>query len=64
MERVNLKAEITRHKVQVKDIAASIGISERTMKNKLNGVTDFTWGQACRIQKEFFPELSKDYLFD
>lgn len=64
MEHINLKAEITRHKVRVKDIAESIGISERSMRNKLNGVTDFTWRQACKIQKEFFPELSKEYLFD
>lgn len=64
MAHMNLKAEITRHKVRISDIANSIGISERTMRNKLNGVTDFTWGQACKIQKEFFPQLSKDYLFN
>lgn len=64
MAHMNLKAEMTRHQVRIVDIATSIGISERAMRNKLNGVTDFTWKQACKIQKEFFPELSKDYLFN
>ena len=64
MVHMNLKAEMTRNDIHIIEIANYLGITERTVRNKLNGVTDFTWKEACKIQKGLFPNLSKDYLFD
>lgn len=64
MAYMNLKAEMTRQGIKTTDIACCVGITERAMRNKLNGVTDFTWKQVCKIQKDFFPQLSKEYLFN
>lgn len=59
----NLKAEMERYGVSVKDIAEAVHKNEKTIRNKLNGLTDFSWRETCRIQCVFFPKLSKDYLF-
>lgn len=59
----NLKAEMERFGISTKNIAECIGKNERTVRNKLNGDTDFSWSETCKIQHEFFPEISKDYLF-
>lgn len=63
MAYMNLKAEMTRYNIRIKDVASSVGITERALRNKLNGVTEFSWKQVCKIQKQFFPDISKDYLF-
>lgn len=39
----NLKAEMQRNGLTVKDIMSTIGCSEKTARNKINGETDFTW---------------------
>lgn len=58
-----LKGEIIKKGLSIKYIAKSIGISERTLRNKINGLTDFTWVEVCKIQSLFFPQISKDELF-
>lgn len=58
-----LEFEIMRRGLDKKQIARAIGRSQRAFMNKLNGVTDFTWNEACIIQRNFFPEISKDKLF-
>ncbi|CEJ74255.1 phage protein [[Clostridium] sordellii] len=63
MAHMNLKAEMTRNNIHIAEIANHLGITERTLRNKINGVTDFTWQEACKIQRGLFPKLSKDYLF-
>ena len=64
MVYANLKAEMTRKGLTTLEVAKVVGISERAMRNKLNGVTDFSWKQVCKIQSEIFPQLSKEYLFN
>lgn len=39
-----------------------IGINGRTMRNKLNGITDFTWGEVCKIH-EILPEFPIERIF-
>jgi hypothetical protein len=46
-----------------KTIASSLGIAIKTFRNKKSGITDFTWREACAIQQNFFPDISKDELF-
>lgn len=59
----NLAGEIARHGISVQNIADTMGITSRAFRNKISGRTDFTWPETNVIQKNFFPDLSKDYLF-
>ena len=47
----NLKAEMQRNGLTVRDIMRTIGCSEKTARNKINGETDFTYPEAD-ISKE------------
>lgn len=40
-----------------------MGITSRAFRNKISGRTYFTWPETNVIQKNLFPDLSKDYLF-
>ena len=47
-----------------KEIAATIGSSEKTARNKLNGVTEWTVPEAMKINDKFFEgHQSIEYLF-
>lgn len=59
----NLLAEMERYGVTKRDIANCLNISDRTVRNKVNGLTDFSWSETCKIQQNIFPRLTKDYLF-
>ena len=41
--------------------AAEIGISEKSMYNKISGVTDFTYSEFCKLRR-LFPAYNMDYL--
>lgn len=59
----NLEEESARRGISKKEIAAALGVSVRTAHNKLNGKTPFTWPEVVCIQKQFFPDKEKDFLF-
>ena len=42
-------------------LAALLGISEKTAKNKVSGRSEFTYGEARKV-KTIFPEYDLDYL--
>ena len=44
-------------------IAKAVGISPRSLRNKLDGNTNFTWDEVCIIQERFFPDISMKDLF-
>lgn len=44
-------------------ICELIGVTEKTLRNKLSGVTDFTWGEAKAIRNKFFKEEEYEDLF-
>ena len=58
-----LAAEIARCGIKKKDVAATIGISERSLYSKMSGKTDFTWKEIQKISETFFPSRDKDNLF-
>lgn len=58
----NLNAEMARHGLKAKELAAALSISERTVSNKLNGKTEFTLSEIKKITA-LFPNISIDYLF-
>jgi len=44
-------------------IARVVGISPKTLTNKVNGKAAFTWPEVQAIQSQFFPDIEKDVLF-
>lgn len=56
--------EIRKNKgVTLVDIADLLEIDYRTVRSKINGVTDFSFGETVAIKKAFFPEYELEYLF-
>ena len=59
----NLNAELSRYNIDAKGLAQIIGCSEKTARNKQNGVTEFTLSEIQALLK-FFTGLTIDYLFE
>ena len=59
----NLKAEIARKGMTVKDFAGAVGMKQSTFAQKYRGNVDFTLPEAMRIKK-FLNELPIEYLFE
>lgn len=45
-------------------IARVIGTTEKTVNNKLNGISEFTVSEAKQISEALFPEYDFFYLFE
>lgn len=59
----NLNAELARHNIKNSEFAKLLGITPRTLTNKLNGITEFTLSEIKKTAKAF-PNVSIDYLFE
>lgn len=59
-----LFTEIDRRGIKKRAIANAIGVSDRTLNNKMRGVTEFTWPEVSVIRNTFFPDISVDVLFE
>jgi transcriptional regulator with XRE-family HTH domain len=60
---INLKIEMMKRGVTVKDLSERIGISSKTYSNKMNGTSEFTRKEMYTIRDLFFPDKSIEYLF-
>jgi DNA-binding XRE family transcriptional regulator len=60
----NLRAEMARANMTVAVLAPQIGISEKTLRNKLNGETDFTWPEALTIRRLVNPSINIEEMFE
>lgn len=60
---VNLKAEMARYGVSTLDIAKVAQRTNKSIRDKINGKTDFTMHEGLAIRDAFFPSLSLEYLF-
>ena len=60
----NLVSEIARRGIKKKAIASALGVTSRSLFNKMAGVVPFTWPETCIIRDTFFPDMDKDILFD
>lgn len=61
----NLKAEMVRSKISIKDLAVFLGVTYATAHRKLNGQIDFSIEEFMKIKNEMFKgEFSYDYLFE
>ena len=59
----NLKRALENKGISVKAYAALLGVSEKTVWNKINEETDFSFPEAKKTKTELFPEYDIAYLF-
>lgn len=57
----NLRAQIAVKGLKLKKIAETLKMSEKTFSNKVSGKSQFTWPEACMLQKVFF--LTRKKMF-
>lgn len=60
----NLKAEMARKDITIKDLMTVTGKSRPGISNNLNGRGRFTVEESLAIRRAYFPEMSIDYLFE
>ena len=58
-----LRNEIDRRGYTIEKFAALANMSEKSLRNKLNGVTDFSWSEVLLIRELLDPELLLEELF-
>ena len=58
-----LRVAIRKAGITIKKLASDIGISEKTLRNKLDGVTDFTFTEAQAIRNIVSPNSKIEDLF-
>lgn len=58
-----LEREIAGRGIKKKVIAESIGVTYRSLNNKLSGRVPFTWPEVSTIRNRFFPDMTPDLLF-
>lgn len=49
--------------ISVKELAIKIGITERSLRNKINGKTEFLWSETLKIRKIVSPDMDLEDLF-
>lgn len=59
----NLSAEMIRSGVRNSDLCLILNCTDKTIRNKLSGATEFSVKEAMRIRDTFFPGLRLEYLF-
>lgn len=59
----NLKAEMARANITASEIAKATGRSNRTVRDRLMGRTQFPIQDAIAVKEAFFPEMTLEYLF-
>ncbi len=64
MGYANLRAEMARQGITVKQLAKLLGVSLKTASNRLSGKTEFTLSEALEINEKLFPDCDLSYLFD
>lgn len=58
-----LKGEMVKANISIHDLAMSLDITERSLRNKINGVTAFTWNEVLIIRKIVSPDMQLEELF-
>lgn len=61
-EQVKLKGLMTENKIFQKDLAKIIGVSEKTVNDKVNGNIDFKLSEALLIANYFGKSIEEIFL--
>jgi len=59
----NLMGEMVKRNISNKDLAMKIGITERSLRNKILEITSFTWIEVLKAREIVSPEMSLEELF-
>lgn len=59
----NLELGLRNKNITVKTVAGLLDCSEKTVRNKIDGLTDFTICEAFSIHRNLLPEYAMDFLF-
>lgn len=59
-----LLGEMVKKGLTKKRLAEKLGVTEKTLFNKLNGKTDFTWNEVKKIRNIVSPTSSLEKLFE
>ena len=51
----NLEQAMKRFGVTVYDLQETMNCSEKTVRNKMNGITDFSYSEVKKIRDNLFP---------
>lgn len=62
--RAYLEYRMKQENVSRADIQELLGVSEKTVRNKISGETDFTWEEARKVRNNFFPKDDFNELFE
>ena len=55
--------EIKKSNIKISKLAIRIGMTEKTLRNKLNGKTEFSWPEVLQIRNIVAPEVTLEELF-
>ncbi len=58
---INLRAELVRKNMTIKDLAQKVDIKYSTLTRKFSGAKDFTYSEILKITKFF--NMTFEYLF-
>lgn len=59
----NLLRMLSDRRITMRAYAEFLGVSEKTVQNKVYGRTDFTLGEAIKTCSVICPEYKLDYIF-
>lgn len=59
----NLRDALRRKNITLKAYAEFLGVTEKTLQNKINGKTDFSYMEFKRTCDLLLPEYNPAYLF-
>lgn len=62
--RAYLEYRMRQERVTLTDIKELLNVSERTVRNKMSGKTDFTFEEVKKIRNEYFPKDDLIELFE
>ena len=57
-----MEAKMAMRGIKKKTMASRLGIQERCLYNKMKGKTPFTWKEVEILQKDFFPDMTKEEI--
>ena len=58
-----LKIEISIRGYTIEKFASKLSISEKSLRNKINGTTEFTWSEVLAIRDLIDPDMLLEELF-
>lgn len=59
----NLRQALTDKCITMKSYAEFLGVTEKTLQNKMNGITEFTYDEVERTSKFLLPQYKIGWLF-